>query len=241
MDLMWNGQKVDGVEVVRLPANISLEMAADHLTQFADGRDTLGIQGPDADYLVLGHGLRAPDQGERLSINGQAVLPAFLENEADTAPEGFVDPRDLKVERKMIATGVTAIAGGIAGNIIGRRVGGKMGAAVGSAIGLPIAGVIHNHVFRPLSRKITGKPTLTMSTIDATVVSNLMKQAYSLPPTANRRQTVAPGLQPLNRGGIRQPQTYRPQPVQPTMAQPTNQGGLLQPDIGAGDDTWRGD
>jgi hypothetical protein len=239
MDLSWNGQRVDGVEVVRLPANITLEMAADHLTQFADGRDTIGVQGPDADYLVLGHGLRAPNQGEQLSINGQAVLPAFLENEADTEAEGFVDPRDANVEKNQIYTGVTALAGGIAGGIIGRRYGGKVGAAVGSAVGLPIAGVIHNFVFRPLGRKISGKPTLKMASIDASIVSNLMQKSYSLPPQANRRQPVQPGLQPLNRNGIRQPQVYRPQPVQqPT--QPQNPG-LMQPDIGAGDVSWKGD
>lgn len=237
MDLSWNGQRVDGVEIVRLPSNISLEMAADHLTQFADGRDTIGVQGQDADYLILGHGLRAPGQGEQLSINGQAVLPAFLENEADTEAEGFVDARDQNVEKNQIYTGVTALAGGIAGGIIGRRYGGKVGAAVGSAVGLPIAGVIHNFVFRPLARKISGKPTLKMAAIDANVVSNLMQKSYSLPPTAVRRQPTMPGLQPLNRGGIRQPVTR--QPVQPTV-QPTNPG-LPQPDIGAGDVSWKGE
>jgi hypothetical protein len=237
MDLQWNGQRVDGVEVVRLPANISLEMAADHLTQFADGRDTLGIQGPDADYLVLGHGLRAPGEGERLSINGKAVLPVFLENEADTAAEGFVDPRDQNVEKNQIFTGITALAGGIAGGIIGKRYGGKVGAAVGSAVGLPVAGMIHNHVFRPLGRKISGKPTRDMAAIDANVVTNLMNKAYSLPPQA-RRQPQAPGLRPLDRTGIRQPQpqTYRPQPVQPRQPQMS----LQQPDIGAGDVSWGG-
>jgi hypothetical protein len=236
MDLTWNGARVDGVEIVRLPANISLEMAADHLTQFADGRDTIGVQGADADYLILGHGLRAPGEGERLSINGQAVLPAFLENEADTAAEGYVDPRDQNVEKNQIFTGITALAGGIAGGIVGNRVGGKVGAAVGSAVGLPIAGMIHNHIFRPLSRKITGKPTRDMAAIDQAAVTNLLNKSYSLPPQA-RRQPVAPGLRPLDRSGIRQP-VQRPQPPQQPSYQPT---GLPQPDIGAGDVSWRGE
>ncbi|MBC7541789.1 MAG: hypothetical protein H7338_03580 [Candidatus Sericytochromatia bacterium] len=238
MDLTWNGAKVDGVEVVRLPANVSLQQAAEFLTQNSDGRDTLGIQGADGDYLVLGHGLRVPGENESLSFNGQPVLPAFFENENDTKTEGYVDPRDLRVERNQIATGVTALAGGIAGGIIGKRIGGgKIGAAIGSAIGLPVAGLIHNFVFRPVARKLTGKPTKDMAQIDVSVLTRLMTSggAVSTGGRSIRPLPTAPGLQPLDRSGLRQPAPVRPQPVAPAHT------GLQQPDIGAGDKSWQGD
>ena len=243
MDLSWNGQRVDGVEVVRLPQNVSLEQAANFLTQNTDGRDTLGVHGADGDYLVLGHGLRVPAQGESLAIDGQAVLPAFLENENDTKAEGFVDSRDQDVGKSQLYTGITALAGGIAGGIIGGRYFGKVGGAVGSAIGLPVAGLIHNFVFRPLARKISGKPTREMAAIDTTVITRLIgNSAYATGPQPLRRITPQ-GLTPLNRSAVRPqavPVRAVPAPVTQAPTQPA-MTGLPQPDVGAGDASWQGD
>ena len=220
MELTWNGQRVDGVDIVRLPANVSLQQAADYLSQHQDGRDTLGVQGDNGDYLVLGHGLRAPSNNETLSIDGQAVLPAFLENENDTQPEGFVDPRDANVARSQMYTGVTAIAGAVAGGILGARFGGKIGGAIGSAVGLPVAGIIHTFVFKPLARKISGKPTRTMADIDPSVVQSLVGSAATavsgtLRPirSQNGNAPATPTLQPIDRSAIRRP--VPPQPVTP--------------------------
>lgn len=229
MNLTWNGQRVDGVEVVRLPANVSLEQAAQWLDAQPDGRDTLGVAGQDGDYLVLGHGLRAPQAGEYLAINGRPVLPAFLEDEASTAAEGFLDPRDANQEGSLIRTGVVAIGGAILGGIAGSKLGGatgarngaRWGAALGSTLGLPIAGMIYENGVKPGFRKITGKPTQQAAQVNTAVIQRLLASgnAYSVPATQQRTLT------PVSRSALQAPPAqpvydpnWRPaQPTQPTV------------------------